>query len=315
MTCYHPITGYHSRKENKNGNRPLEFDVSSGLLPVPIKIACGRCIGCRLDRSRMWALRCVHEAQMHDENSFITLTFSDENLGDGSLHVQDFQRFMKRLRKDISPIQVRFFHCGEYGSKLGRPHHHACLFGYDFPDKVLFKKSSSGNLYVSPQLMKLWPYGHSTVGNVTFDSAAYVARYVLKKWSKDNLQGEELYDAMSSLTDEEQKKKHYGHRHPEYITMSRRGGIGESWYNKFKSDLYPNGFAVVNGKKCGLPKFYDSKFEIDNHIGSVMLKGERQLRNMDNPENTSRRLSIREEVQKLKQKTITRSFEDENSCL
>ena len=131
---------------------------------------------------------------------------------------------------------------------------------------MLFKKSSKGNIYTSELLSKLWPYGFSTVGEVTFESAAYVARYVMKKWSKENLSGSALYDAMQALREwradpynEEKKlkahcadpidvKSFYGGRHPEYITMSRKPGIGSFWYDKFKSDIYPSGFAVL---PCG----------------------------------------------------------------
>ena len=180
MPCFHPITAYYSRVENPSGKRSLVFNSDKALVDVPMQVPCGRCIGCRLDRSRSWALRCVHEASLHEQNCFITLTFNDENLLDNSgLKVSDFQNFMKRLRQKIAPRTVRFFHCGEYGEKFSRPHHHACLFGYDFPDKVLFRKTSSGNLYTSELLSSLWPFGFSTIAAVTFETAAYVARYVL----------------------------------------------------------------------------------------------------------------------------------------
>ena len=139
MPCYKPLKAYYSKDVNESGKRSLVFTSEKALLPVELMVPCGRCIGCRLDRSLQWAMRCVHEASMHEDNCFITLTFDDDHLGDGSLKVSDFQNFMKRLRQAIAPKKVRFFHCGEYGAKLSRPHHHACLFGFDFPDKVLWK--------------------------------------------------------------------------------------------------------------------------------------------------------------------------------
>lgn len=309
MPCYHPITGYYSRKVNKSGKRSLTFDVINALLPEPVKIGCGRCIGCRLDRSLSWALRCVHEASLYEQNCFVTLTFDDESVGDGGLKVSDFQNFMKRLRKKIAPQKVRFFHCGEYGSKLGRPHHHACLFGFDFPDKILFNKSLSNPVYTSEMLAELWPYGHHTIGNVTFESAAYVARYVMKKWSKDDLSVEELYNAMKGMTVEELKKMYYGEKHVEYITMSRRPGIGAEWYAKYKSDIYPGGFALLKGKKVKPPKFYDCNFEIDNPMCHSILKTKRLSRAIANPNNSQARLNTREYLKQIAVKRLERSFE------
>lgn len=312
MPCYHPLTGYYAREENETGKRSLVFCSDKALVDVPVQVPCGRCIGCRLDRSLSWALRCVHEASLYDENCFITLTFNDEHLLDNSsLKVSDFQNFMKRLRQKISPRQVRFFHCGEYGAKFSRPHHHACLFGFDFPDKVLFKKSAQGDIYTSEMLSLLWPFGFSTVGRVTFESAAYVARYVLKKWSKENLSPDDLYDSMRALSDDAFKALHYGDRHCEYITMSRRPGIGSFWYDKFKSDIYPSGFAVLpGGKKVRLPKFYDSKFELDNIVEFAKLKADRLMRAQEDPNNSKARLAVREEVKLLNSKKLIRGYED-----
>jgi len=312
MPCYHPIKGYYSKVENESGKRSIVFNSDLALVDVSVFVPCGRCIGCRLDRSLAWALRCVHEAFLYDENCFITLTFSDENLtSNASLKVADFQNFMKRLRQKIAPRQVRFFHCGEYGAKFSRPHHHACLFGYDFPDKVLFKRSVKGNIYTSQMLAQLWPFGFSTVGTVTFESAAYVARYVLKKWSKENLEGSDLYEAMEGLSNEDAKKKYYGDKHCEYVTMSRRPGIGSFWYDKFKSDIYPSGYAVLpGGKKCKLPKFYDSRYELDNLVDFCILKGERCQRAQEDANNTRRRLEDREAVKLSKSNQLIRGYEN-----
>lgn len=331
MPCFHPLTGYYSREVNDTGKRSLVFNVEKALCHVPVKVPCGRCIGCRLDRSLSWAVRCVHEASLHDENCFITLTFDGCHVGDGSLHVRDFQNFLKRLRQFVSPRKFRFFHCGEYGSKLGRPHHHACIFGYDFPDKKLWSRRSTGNVYTSEILAKLWPYGFSTVGAVTMESAAYVARYVLKKWSKDydelmqnglvDEAQKELYDSMCALSDEEARKKFYGGRKPEYVTMSRGGcksrgakgtGLAREWYEKYSSDIFPSGFVVLpNGKKCKIPKYYDLCFELDNVVDMAMMKGERCVRGQEDPDNTRSRLLVREEIQNLRSKKLVRGYEND----
>ena len=151
MPCYSPVKGWLARVKNASGKRSVVFSFRDGLSDRPCSVPCGRCIGCRLERSRMWAVRCVHEAQLHSRNCFITLTFDDAHLDkSGSLVKRDFVLFMKRLRKRFG--RVRFFHCGEYGSQLSRPHHHACLFGFDFDDRVFYKEKSGVRLYRSKAL-------------------------------------------------------------------------------------------------------------------------------------------------------------------
>ena len=312
MACYHPLVGYYSRDVNDSGKRSLVFNPDSSLLPVPVQVPCGRCIGCRLDRSLSWAVRCMHEASLYDENCFITLTFNDDYISDGSLHVEDFQNFMKRLRQEIAPRRIRFFHCGEYGAKYSRPHHHACIFGYDFPDKVLFR----GDIYTSEILSRLWPYGFSTVGKVTFESAAYVARYVLKKWSKADLKGEGLYEAMRNFSECERSGSAYQGRKPEYVTMSRRPGIGSTWFSKFGNEVTSTGYVLMpNGKKAKPPKFYDSRFELDDIFNFHIIKGQRYFRALQSLDNTPARLNVREEIKLIKSKQLIRRFEDEETSL
>ena len=206
MPCFYPITAWHSRHVNPSGKRSLVFSSNKAQwADKPLEIACGQCSGCRLERSREWAVRCMHEADLHGlNNCFITLTFDEQNLykrpNPYTVDVRDFQLFMKRLRKKFGP-NIRFYHCGEYGEvcrvsgksrhnapagkfypSIGRPHYHALLFGFNFPDRELFKISPQGNhLYTSNILAELWPYGLAVIGDVSFQSAAYVARYVMKK--------------------------------------------------------------------------------------------------------------------------------------
>jgi hypothetical protein len=166
MTCYHPLLAFKCDGKVVF-NKPFAFAKGFNL-------PCGQCLECRLKKSHQWATRCVHEAQMHDDNCFITLTFNDYDLtmrDQTSVNVKDFQNFMKKLRNSTKQ-KIRFFHCGEYGDLNLRPHYHAILFGYDFPDKILFANKGGNNLYISQKLKQLWPYGFSTIGDVTFDSAA-----------------------------------------------------------------------------------------------------------------------------------------------
>lgn len=256
MPCYYPLTGYHGQEFTASGKRSIVFDPGKARFGVPISLPCGRCIGCRLERSRQWAIRLVHEGSLHQDKCFLTLTYAPEFLpSDHSLDVTEFQRFMKRLRKYVAPLKVRFFHCGEYGEQLGRPHYHCILFGYDFPDKLIFQRGSdpSLNLYTSKVLAELWPLGFSTIGQVTFESAAYVARYVVKKWMGPGAED------------------HYQGRKPEYTTMSRRPGIGAGWLAKFESDVFPADEVVLRGRKLAPPKYYRQQYEILNPIESQLM--------------------------------------------
>lgn len=247
MSCHFPRTVYYDTGAGVNpatGKYRISFKPIKSDLP-PITIPCGQCIGCRIERSRQWATRCVLEASLWTKNCFITLTYDDEHLPEnGTLVKKHFQDFMKRLRKKYGE-GIRFFHCGEYGSKGGRPHYHACLFNFDFPDKYIFRASRSKHgfssvLYRSPSLEQLWPFGFSTVGDVTFESAAYVARYVLKKITG------------------KQAKEVYVHKIPEYVTMSRKPGIAKPWYDKFKFDVYPADHVIIRGdRQVRPPKYFD----------------------------------------------------------
>lgn len=263
---------------------------------MQMTVPCGQCIGCRLERSRQWAIRCMHEASLYEHNSFITLTFNDEHLDPiGSLRKSDFQNFMKRLRKAISPERVRFYHCGEYGSKGGRPHHHACLFGYDFKDKELWRIRNNVPLYTSKFLDSIWSLdgkqlGFCTVGDVTFESAAYVARYIMKKQLGD--------------------PEYYGDLVPPYTTMSRRPGVGSKWFDKFGSDVYPDDFVVIRGQlRVKPPKYYDSIFDCENPTEMRKVKRSRQV------EARAKRVSLERLAQKeqhklLKLKELGRKYEE-----
>lgn len=262
---------------------------------MPVKVPCGQCVGCRLERSRQWAIRCHHEASLHRDNSFITLTYAEEHLPAGrSLDKEAFQKFMKRLRKRFEGRRIRYFHCGEYGARFQRPHYHACLFGLDFEDKKLWKVTNDVPLYTSETLQELWPFGFSTVGDVTFQSAAYVARYIMKK-----ITGEEAAE-------------HYAGREPEYTTMSRRPGIGRGWLEKYRDDVYPQDFVVVRGSKMRPPKYYDRIMETEHPVMYREIRGKRvQGAKAHSEDNGSRRLRVREVVQEKRITLLKRSYEDD----
>lgn len=266
---------------------------------MPVEVPCGQCIGCRLERSRQWALRCMHEASLYDHNCFITLIYDEDNLPyDGSLNLDHFQRFMKRLRKSEPGKNIRFFHCGEYGESSNRPHYHCILFNHHFLDAESIKHTESGDLCISPTLTRLWPYGFSTVGACTFESAAYVARYTLKK-----ITGPDAYDHYLNVN------KETGELHiikPEYVTMSRRPGIGRTWYEKYKSDCYPKDFITSRGIKMLPPKFYDRCLDKEDTELLSYLKKKRIAKAKKNEDNTIERLDTKERCKILQTKSLKR---------
>lgn len=302
---------YGKHVNEKTGKRPIVWNPGQALEPdVPFNIACGQCIGCRLERSRQWAVRCVHEAQLWDDNCFITLTFSPESLAARSnpysVDVRDFQLFMKKLRKQFGS-GIRFFHCGEYGDLHQRPHYHAALFNFDFSDKVLFNIVNGYRLYTSDSLSRLWPHGFATIGSLTFESAAYVARYITKKLNGKKAEETNHYSVIHPDTGEI-----IAERSPEYTTMSRRPGIGKLWFDKFKSDVYPHDFVVINGKKIRPPKYYDRLLEQLDHFQLSDLKAERIEKALSFAENNSyERLIARETYQNLAFSKLPRNLEKE----
>lgn len=296
MPCYSPLKGYKSKTLNPSGKRSIVFTPRDAFVDLPLDIPCGQCIGCRLERSRQWAIRCAHEASLHEHNCFITLTYNNENLPkDGSLHVDHFQLFMKRLRKKYGK-GVRYFHCGEYGEKFGRPHYHACIFNLDFHDKIHWKTHNGQKYYTSKTLDALWEHkGYCVIGDVTFQSAAYVARYITKKITGKYAEA------------------HYQGRKPEYTTMSRRPGIAKHWLAKYASDVYPGDFVVMNDQKMKPPKYYDTQYELDHRDEFLQIKHKRLALGFKNKHNSTHdRLSVRETIQKEKFKRLKRSFENAN---
>jgi len=247
VPCYSPLQAWRTFSAVKGkklffGRDHLDGYESHRAIDIP----CGQCIGCRLERSRQWACRLVAECEEHVFSSFLTLTYAEMPLH-SSLNLDDITLFFKRLRRHLEPRKVRYFQCGEYGERHGRPHHHVILFGEDFgADRVPFKPSQSGlPQYTSGTLDDLWGHGDCTIGDVTFESAAYVARYALKKITGDA------------------REAHYAGRKPEFVTMSRRPGIGASWFERFKSDVYPGDvFVPGHGRPASLPpKAFDRLLE------------------------------------------------------
>lgn len=341
MPCYRPIPAWRQFNET-TGTYAINFGRGCLAADEYLSLPCGQCIGCRLERSRRWAIRIMHEAKSHKANSFITLTYNEKNLPENrTLRVEDFQLFMKRLRywkseqKNGSSSPLRYFHCGEYGCDdpencrepgcrhTARPHYHACIFGEDFfADRKPWKKTKAGHqLYISETLSKEWGLGDAYIGELTFESAAYVARYCLKK-----VTGEQASDHYNEYcpyppfkipnlqTGEfEIKIETHSIRKPEYVTMSRRPGIGGPWIEKYLDETYRDDTVIVPRKKknveCTPPPYYDKVLEKLDPVLHDQVKKERQLAAKifaESEEAESARLRVREIVKEETIKTTLR---------
>lgn len=254
-----------------------------------LTLPCGRCIGCRLERSRQWAIRCVHEASLYEDNCFITLTYNDASLpSDGSLDYSHFQRFMKRLRRSYPGRVIRFYMCGEYGSQMLRPHFHACLFNLSFPDMVLHSVTGSGSkLYRSDVLDRVWGLGFASIGDLNFETAAYCARYVMKKITGSL--AADHYRRIDADTGE------IFYVTPEFNKMSLKPGVGAPWFDKFGSEVFPHDRVVLNGTPSKPPKFYDKLLERFDPLMFEDVQFSRFLKFGANySEQSEDRLSVRE---------------------
>jgi len=295
MPCYTPLflgqaPGSKKLVSAKNAERGTCM-----ILP------CGRCIGCRLERSRQQALRCWHEAQMNAENSFLTLTYRTDEL----LYLEDSVRpslyprhltlFWKRLRKEVPNASIRYFACGEYGGQSNRPHYHACLFGLDFKDKKFHTIKNGNRLYRSDMLDHIWGHGNCLIGAVTFESAAYVARYICdKKLGEDST----YYDEQGI--------------EPEFVRMSRRPGIGAKWLDKYYPEVFPGDSTYIRGGiETKPPRYYLNRFKKLDPLLYEQISYARKLQaktDYNNAENHGARLKVRGQIAALKLKDIPRSI-------
>lgn len=293
MPCYYPQGAYRLNGE-------------------PVRRPCGYCIGCRLEHSRQWAIRCVHETQVHDENCFLTLTYNNESLPEGgSLRKKDLQLFIRRLKrlKETEKDGIRYYGCGEYGDELGRPHYHLLVFNYDFKDKEViqkdyrfrrnrFSKSDIKTLYKSKELEEIWKKGFCSIGDVDFESAAYVARYTMKKYH---------------LTPTERAKgknidEHYRGKEVEFAIMSKRPGIGKLWFDRYKGDVYPKDFFTLKGRKMRPPRYYDDLLKKKDKKMMEKIKEDR-IKNQE--EHNQKRLWQRNKHREIITKKLERKLHNE----
>lgn len=232
MRCTHPRTvGFKADGKTlawSQRERSKEY--------APFQLPCGKCIECRLAYARDWAVRCVHEAQMHPQNSFVTLTYDDQHLKDPKLVYADFQGFIKRLRH-VSDDPLSYIVAGEYGEQTKRPHWHAIIFNWYPKDATYFRSNNRGDkIYESKILTEKWQKGQAELGSVTFHSAGYVARYSAKKL----VHGEEVEEYQ-----------------PIFKVSSRRA-IGAAWLEKYHTDIFNYGRLFVGGEigHASIPRYY-----------------------------------------------------------
>lgn len=303
MPCYHPLHGWKA----PNGGIVFRREKSIGQ---EMAVPCGQCIGCRLGRSREWAIRCHHEIKYHEQefdqpSTFATLTYRPENLPSyGTLVPHHFTDFMKRLRRDIYPKKVRYFQCGEYGEKFERPHHHAILFGYRDYDEEPAGYSNYEPIFFSPYLTKLWSHGDVITGTATFESAAYVARYITKKVNGEK--AKDHYERTDPHTLETYSL------HPEYATMSRSPGIGANHIQTYMSDVFPSDEVVYQGRVFKPPRFYSNRLkDMDPDTELAVRKKRKRLAARHAHDQTVERLQQREKVKKAQFNQLKRGYENE----
>lgn len=250
MPCNKPLTAW----QIKEGSVPV-FTQQSARRHANAReliLPCRRCLGCRIDKEIEWSIRMMHEADQHDHNEFVTLTYDPEHLPwDNSLDHKHFQKFIRTLRKKTGQ-KIRYFVAGEYGEQFSRPHYHCILFGLELTDKIQVGAKS----FTSDLLRETWGLGHVDIGeSVTRASCVYTAGYMLKDTKKEWQDG---YVWPNQITGESAPRK------PPYAKMSNRPGIGKEWYDRWSSDVFPHDNVVMDGRIYRSPAYYFRLLEKEN---------------------------------------------------
>jgi len=304
MGCDFPLKAYRSASEKGPSGKPLlTFNPLEAMNSTsPMEIPCNNCMGCKLEKSRQWAVRMMHESKCWPENCFLTLTYDQDHVPlDYSLRLRDLQLFFKRLRKELEPRTIRFFACGEYGDHFYRPHYHAIVFNYDPPNKQLHSINNQKKHYTSQQLTDAWQLGLATTSDVTHASCAYVARYVTKKLKSGDDYGAQHYYRLSPIDGQMHSVR------PEFATMSTKPGIGFTYTQKFKSDYYPSGFIVVDGVRQSPPTYYVKKLSEEEQ--TLLKRQARKLGLKNKPHQTTERRLARAAVRDARISRLKRTLE------
>lgn len=262
------------------------------------RIPCGKCIGCRLSKSRDWANRCMLEAKEFENNCFLTLTYDDAHLPPFRPYVdvetgevyqrpmlvkKDLSKFMKLLRqkfkREFNHDNIRFFGCGEYGEKGQRPHFHVILFNCDFPDKKFYKENPGGKIYTSEILSSVWTKGIAITANVSWHTCAYVARYTMKKAYGEDVKMRE--QVLAQLMPEQANGSKLWQ--DEFVLMSRKPGIGRKYFELHKDTMYVTDEIYVkkgdNTIAVQPSKYYDKLFDVEYPTLMEHIKQRRKINN------------------------------------
>lgn len=256
---------------------------------IPLKLPCGQCVGCRTDRRKEWATRLVHESRLHAESCFITLTYDPDCLPRGGTLVPEHATlWLKRLRKLLAGRgqKIRYFLAGEYGERSRRPHYHAIVFGYWPRDAVVISEGSGQRLFTSEELSKCWKKGFVSVGSVTAESCGYTAAYCVKK-----VTGAMALEHYTRVMPDGEMVEVV----PEFARMSRRPGLGAGFYESFRDELVGSDFALLQGRKVKLPRYYDKlreRSEGEAVLADVKLSRVQKAR-VHRANNTPERLEAR----------------------
>lgn len=324
MPCNYPATG----RQAPNGAVTYYGHIQKAAGKIPplppnykdFPLPCGKCTGCKLEYSRQWAVRLMHEKQMHELSCFITPTYRDGQLPEERAHANTHVHATKRMaslsKADLRGLTkrlnqhairkfgkgVKYYACGEYGDEKGRPHYHIAVFGEDFSsDREFWKNSPSGNpLYHSKTLARLWPYGDCDIGDLTFESAAYIARYILKK-----ITGTKAADHYKRL--DENGEEYW--LQPEFNVMSRRPGLAREWFMTNKGDVYPHDHVISRGNPAKPPRYYDKLLEMLAPYEHALIKQARENAPRNPADQLPERLEAREIVTLAKLNQNKRSLE------
>lgn len=276
MTCLNPKPvkyEWYNKIDEKTGEtyktKRIIFIPYSETDETTDYIPCNTCAGCRTDQANDWATKAYMESQNWPQNAFLTLTYNDDNLpAKKSLQKADLQKFWKRLRKHINQ-KIKYMACGEYGTTTNRPHYHAAVFNYWPNDCKTYKTNANGDqLYTSEQLNRIWGLGYVIIGRLTYQSAAYIARYVFKK----------SYGDYKKFTNKEN----------EFITASKRPAIAKNWFdNKKLWDYLKRNSGIFIPTKDGLkikpiPKYLKNKFkesDRETYFAEQDAKKEKNIKN------------------------------------
>jgi hypothetical protein len=320
MACTQPLKAW-KYGTHPSGKQKLVFKDPQVEGIESQEVACGKCESCRIDYSRDWATRVFHEMQVSKVGCFLTLTIDNKHMvkkgfyrqenGEPkyyppySVYKRSLQLFFKKLRKataikkgrKLIYQEYRYLACGEYGDKYFRPHYHAVIMGYDFPDKKYWQMSPSGELlYRSSLLEKVWPYGFSSIGEANWKTAAYIARYTLKK-RKDK----GAYQRIDKETGE------WTEVNPEFVIMSK--GIGKTWWQKYKTDTDKDYLIVDRDKTTRVPRYYDKLREREDPESLADIKKEREEYAIANQEGAERKVA-RSIVKKTQAAMLKRGYDN-----